>query len=379
MNHKGNFLIACGGTGGHLAPGIGLAERLLSRGHTCKLVVSQKEVDSRLCRKYQHLDFLRTPGCGFSWHPLQLLRFVFGQIRSVFVSLSLLKREKPDAVIAFGGFTAVGLSLCSYFLGIPLFLHEANRKPGRAIRMLARLCRRLYLPPGVRLPGLPYGLLAHPGYPLRREIRRLPKESARAALGLEGVGKLLVVLGGSQGAASLNKWVQDNIEFLGSEGISVYCVTGLGKGAEGMFEFPSSLGGVARAWFTQFTDRVSEVLSAADLVVSRAGAGAIAECVHVGTPVILIPYPFAADNHQEENARFLERQGGCLLLPQEKLESLRLEVRELIFNEWLLAKMRENMRLLGRRDAADWISRDLEWQLFEPAAESASTAWQITG
>ncbi len=377
--NKGNFLISCGGTGGHLAPGIGLAERLLSRGHGCKLVVSQKEVDSRLCRQYPHLDFVRTPGCGFSWHPLRLLRFSVGQIRSFCLSLALLKRAKPDAVIAFGGFTAVGLSLSACLLGIPLFLHEANRKPGRAIRLLARFCRRLYLPPGVRLHGLPYGLLAHPGYPLRREIRRLPKDSSRAALGLEGIGKLLVVLGGSQGAAALNQWVRDNMEFLGAEGISVYCVTGLGKGEETRYEFPSSLGGVARAWFTQFTDRVSELLSAADLVVSRAGAGAIAECVHIGTPVILIPYPYAADNHQEENARFLERQGGCLLLSQENLASLRQEVRDLIFNEWLLAKMRENMRLLGRRDAAEWICRDLELQLFAPAAQPAPAACRITG
>lgn len=354
------FLIACGGTGGHLAPGIALAERLTGRGHKVRLIVSRKEVDSRLCRKYGHFDFVRTPGAAFSLHPVKLAKFCVGLLGAMYYSWKLLKETRPHAVVAFGGFTAVGLVLVATMSRVPVVLHEANRKPGKAIRALAALATRLYLPPGVTTRNAAPGSVNHPGYPLRKEIKRVNREQARAALGIDTHGKVLVVLGGSQGAASLNEWVSSHVEVLCAEGVNVYCITGIGKGTEGVMEFHSALGTTTKAWFTPFSDRMTEVLSAADLVISRAGAGSIAEMVQCRAPCILMPYPFAADNHQIENARFMEQQGAAVVVEQTRIQFLLQEVRDLIFNDWMLDRIRENMRSMSMIDAAEWIAHDLE-------------------
>lgn len=357
MSH---FILACGGTGGHLSPGIAIAERLMSRGHSCRLIVSLKEVDSRLCRKYANLDFVRVPGQPLSSHPVRCLRAAAGMGMAFYRTCQMARQPRPAAMLAFGGFTTVPSVLAAEMRRIPFVLHEANRRVGKAIRALRLFATRVYLPPGVQLHGLHPSFIAHPGYPLRREIRRYSRQTARQHLGLNTDGKLLVVIGGSQGASSLNDWVRDNLQALGSSGINVYCVTGLGKGTDGVFEFPSLLGGTTKAWFTPFTDRMAEVLCAADLVLSRAGAGAVAEMTYCRTPSILIPYPYAADGHQVENARFHERQGAGLVVEQKHLASLLSEVRDLIFNDWLLDQFRQNMRQLYRHDPAETIADDLE-------------------
>jgi UDP-N-acetylglucosamine--N-acetylmuramyl-(pentapeptide) pyrophosphoryl-undecaprenol N-acetylglucosamine transferase len=366
------YLIACGGTGGHLAPGIALAEELASRGHACTLLVSQKKVDARLIEKYPQFTFLRTPGAPFSLRPGAFLRFLFGQSHALAHAFKTLRNLRPDRVIGFGGFTNAGVILSAYLLGIPAAVHEANRVPGRAVRVLGPLCRRVYLPKGVRLAGAPLSKLREVGLPVRREFRRIGRSSAHTRLNFDPAQKLLVVLGGSQGASKLNEWVRRQVDFLGREGVQLYCVTGLGKGVEGSIECRSRSGSTVRAHFTPFSDRISELLSAADLVVSRAGAGTIAELVRCQTPAILIPYPHAADNHQWANASFFERQGGGIAVDESQLGNLHREVMDTIFNDWLLSRFRENLRRMDREDTLDLLIRDLE--SFEPSSSPLASA-----
>lgn len=356
------YIIACGGTGGHLSPGIAVAEELISRGHSVRLLISRKEVDGRLARKYRYLDFLETPGTALSLSPVALARFGFSQARALWMNWNLMRRERPDAVLAFGGFTTLGSILGARLHRIPTAIHEANRHPGRAVFHLRHLPDRIYLPDGVKLPGVSQRIIRHLGYPVRREIRRLPKDEARRALGIDVSGKLLLIFGGSQGAQSLNDWAREHMQRLGAEGISLYCITGLGKGTDGVFEMSRKGGGVprAKAWFVSFSDRIAEVLSAADLAVSRAGAGSLAEMSHCLLPGILIPYPYAADNHQEANARYLEQQGGSILLPQNLLANLFEEVRETLFNDWLLSQFHKNLEAVRRPLSGQWIADDLE-------------------
>ncbi|MBC2595371.1 UDP-N-acetylglucosamine--N-acetylmuramyl-(pentapeptide) pyrophosphoryl-undecaprenol N-acetylglucosamine transferase [Ruficoccus amylovorans] len=354
------FLIACGGTGGHLAPGIALAEGLVGAGHEACLLISNKDVDSRLVKSYPQLEFVRSPGCGMSWKPLGFLRFQWEQLRSFILAVRLIRRRKPAAIVGFGGFLSVGVTLAGFMLGYPVVLHEANRRPGRAIRMLSGLAQRIYLPEGTQLKSLPPQTVRHSGYPVRKEIRRLPQDVARQKLGIQVSGKLLLVFGGSQGAVALNKWVTENFDRLARENISVYCLTGLNHGTMGMVEHKLDDGQVACAYFVPFCDRMAEVLSAADLVVSRAGAGSIAEFIRCHTPSIIIPFPFAADDHQRANARFFEQQGGTIVVEQENISSLTDEVIDTIFNDWLLNKMRENLERLDRTSPIEPMIRDLE-------------------
>ncbi len=363
------FFIACGGTGGHLAPGIAIAERLQKRKHACTLLISRKQVDSMLIRKYDHLNFVRCPGRAFAGSVLALPAAVLELLSGFFFSLRLIHRERPALVLLFGGFLSVGLGLAARLLGIPVAVHEANCRPGRAVRLLKPLATRLYLPEGVRFRGLSGGRVRHYGYPVREDVRHITKAESRRRLDVQVEHKLLVVIGGSQGASSLNDWVTAHFEELARDGVSVYCVTGLGKGTGGRYECETGRGGHANAVFVPFTDAMGDVLSAADLVVSRAGAGAIAELVRCRAPAILVPYPYAADDHQEANARTHERHGACLVLPEDQIDRLLAEVRDLIFNDWLLGTFKQNLERLDGRDPADLIVRDL-LALADAGAES---------
>ncbi|HWA27643.1 MAG TPA: UDP-N-acetylglucosamine--N-acetylmuramyl-(pentapeptide) pyrophosphoryl-undecaprenol N-acetylglucosamine transferase [Lacunisphaera sp.] len=354
------FVIACGGTGGHLSPGIALAEALVARGHRATLLISHKKVDTRLSEKYPQLSFERVPGAPFGWSPLVQFKFHWEQSKGLRFSLGLLNRIRPDVIIGFGGFTNASVVLAGRMRSVPVALHEANRIPGRATRVLSRMAQRLYLPPGVRLPGRLGLMVRHTGLPVRSEIIRLSRAEARARLGVDPAQKLLVVLGGSQGSGPLNEWVETNLPVLAQQGVQVWCVTGLGKGEVGMREFPGKDGQVVRAWREQFSDRMGVLMSAADLVLSRAGAGTLAELVRCETPAILIPYPYAANDHQRANAAFFEQQGGGLVIAETALDTLRQEVLDVIFNDWLLNKFCANLRRMSEENCIDNIVQDLE-------------------
>lgn len=354
------FLISCGGTGGHLSPGIALAEGLLARGHGADLLISRKKVDSRLIEKYSHLSFARMPGRPFAWRPVGLARCLGSQARALAFCLRLTRERRPDVIVGFGGFTSAAVAVAGRLRGIPVALHECNRVPGLATRLLGHLATRVYLPIGLRLAGVGASATRQVGLPVRREIVPRPRAESRAVLGLDPNQKVLALLGGSQGATVLNDWARQHVALLGAEGIQVYCVTGLDKGAPEVQELRTRPGAPVRAIFTPFCDRVAELLSAADLVVSRAGAGTLAELVRCETPAILVPYPHAADNHQRANAAFFERQGGGLVVDQAMLGGLHGEVRDVIFNDWLLRKFRGNLRRMDRASPLELILRDLE-------------------
>lgn len=370
------YLISCGGTGGHLSPGISLAEGLAARGHEAVLLVSQKKVDARLLEKYPHLRFERMPGTGFAWSPVQLAKFVVSQAKAFLMCLRLVRTYKPDGMVGFGGFTSMPIVLAGRLLGVPVALHESNRVPGLAVRTLGRLTKRVYLPTGIRINGIRAAVTRHVGLPVRREFVRRPQAAARTALGLNPNLKTLVILGGSQGSGALNDWVRAQVETLAAEGIQVYCVTGMGKGTDGAMEFKSKTGEMVRSEFVAFSDRIADLLSAADLVLSRAGAGTLAELIRCETPAILVPYPQAADDHQRANAAFFERQGGGIVVDQTRLDGLMAEVLEIMGNDWLLRKFRGNLQRMDRANSLELMLHDLE-QLTGPS-DSNSDAQPAT-
>ena len=354
------FLISCGGTGGHLSPGISLAEGLIARGHEARLLISKKRVDSRLVEKYPDLVVERMPGTGFSWNPVRMARFAASQLSALRFCARLIRDTRPDLIIGFGGFTSAPAAVAGRVHGIPVALHESNRVPGLAIRMLGRMADRVYLPFGVRVGGIRASAVRYVGLPVRREIVRMPAAQARQALGLDPMQKVVVILGGSQGASALNAWAASKVEALALEGIQVFCVAGLGKAAPETLFHRSRTGEPVKSVFVPFCDRIAELLSAADLVISRAGAGTLAELIRCEAPAILVPYPHAASDHQRANAAFFERQGGGLLIDESALGTLQAEVMDLVFNDWLLRQFRGNLRRMDRANALDLMVADLE-------------------
>lgn len=354
------FLISCGGTGGHLSPGIALAEGLRARGHRVTLFISHKKIDARLIEKYPDLSFVRIPGAPFGLHPLTFARFVWHQTHAFFFSLRQVRTLRPAGIVGFGGFTTASLMVAGALAGIPVALHEANRVPGRAIRLLGRLARRVYLPPGVELPQARAGAVRAAGLPVRREISRGSGAAARTALGLDPHRPVLAVLGGSQGASALNDWARRQAERLAREGVQLYCVTGPGKGEEGAKTFPGPGGVPVQAVFISFSDRMADILSAADLVVSRAGAGTIAELIRCRTPAVLVPYPQAADNHQAANAAWFAREGGGGVVAQTEVDGLDREVPGWLHDAERLNRARLELERLDRSDPLSFMLDDLE-------------------
>jgi len=361
------YLISCGGTGGHLSPGIALAEGLVARGHAAILLISHKRVDARLVEKYPALRFERIPGAPFTLKPAGFLRFIGSQTRGFFFSLKLVRSLRPAGIVGFGGFTTAAIIVAGRLCGVPVALHEANRVPGRAIRSLGRLARRVYLPPGVMIPGVRAKKVRHTGLPVRREISRQPKEEARLRLGLDPQQKVLSIFGGSQGATVLNDWARRELPLLASGGVQLYCVTGLGKGAAEVSTLKSQSGVPVKSVFIPFCDQVADLLSASDLVVARAGAGSIAELIRCGTPSVVVPYPHAADNHQQANASYFAEQGGCVVVGQSELAGLGKTVIDLLFDDERLRKLRGNLERMDRDNPLDLILGDLE-AMTSPAA-----------
>jgi len=361
------ILIVCGGTGGHLAPGIALAEELELGGDRCLLLISRKQADTALTRKYAHLEFRKIPGAAFSGGLAARFKSAWSMVSGFLYARRLLRKEEPNLVFLFGGFLSVGFGLAARLSGTPIALHEANCRPGRAVRLVKRMARRVYLPDGVFLRGMPKSRVRHLGYPVRKEIKHILKAEAWANLGIEVPNKLVVIIGGSQGAKALNEWAARSFPELARAGISVYCVTGLGKSARSTIESESEKGERITATFVPFSDRMGDVISAADIIVSRAGAGAIAEIIRCRAPSILVPYPYAADDHQTANARTHERHGAGMLLAEDDLDRLLDEVRDLIFNDFVLSQFKANMGRLDTFDSAKEIAADLRALCLEHA------------
>ncbi len=372
-------LIVCGGTGGHLTPGIAIAEELLERGHHCSLVVSRKKVDARLIQNYPSLEFVDAPGAPFAWHPVKLLKFIWVQWSAFFFAIRLLSRIKPDLILGFGGFVTAGIALPGYLKGIPFALHEANRIVGRSNRFLSRFANRIFLPQEVTIPGMDSSKMQYAGLPLRKEFVSMSQEDARKQLNIQPSEKLLVVFGGSQGASALNRWAKDSLQSLAEKGVSVYCLTGMRGEAPGVQEIKTEAHGTVRSWFVPFSDSMPAVLSAADVVVSRAGAGSIAEIIRCGVPAILIPYPFARDDHQTANAAFVAKKDAARIVQETQLAALMDEVNALLWDDRKSGDMRNQLRSLDQPEEAKRLAESLEAMISHKMNEPALPAPNAQG
>ena len=360
MAQPKHFLIACGGTGGHLSPGIAVAQELTARGHRCKLLISEKRVDQALCGAYPELTFIPLSGVGFSKKLSNLPRCLWAAFKNIVQSFRLLCRTRADAAIGFGGFTNVGIILAAKFLRKPCFLHEANRIPGRAVRTLGRWATTVYVPEV--FSGQPQLKQKPCGFPIRREFKKLDKAVAKKEFGFDPKKLLLVIVGGSQGARVLTQWAREHIEDFKRHNLQLLCLTGMRNDGEGAAD-AESIASDPSVRFIPFCHQMHIVYSAADLVIGRAGAGTIAELTVCETPSILIPLPTSADGHQLANARAFEQQGGCICLAQSDLTKLWGKALELLSNKEKRSEISERLRELHREDATQMMVTDIERML----------------
>jgi len=357
-----NAVIACGGTGGHLFPGIAVAEVLRERGHEVLLFVSEKEIDSLALSTRSQFRFEKLPTVGF---PSVYSPAIFGFIRRFTESLSrcrsIYRKFKPQIILGMGGFTSTAPILAGRMRGISTLIHESNAVPGKANRLAAKMVRAVLLGFKECAAFFPKVRTELTGTPIRTELKRLDRRSARQKLGLQTDVTTMLVMGGSQGASGINQAIIKSLPLLRPAAAGLQVIHLSGARDERLVADNYRRERIP-AFVAAFHHHMEEVYSAADFAVARAGAASLAEIASFELPSILIPFPYAADDHQTRNAEIFARGGAAFVLKESELtpESLTQKIREMISHPEQLRRMREKSAQLAPRDAANRVAVTME-------------------
>ena len=307
--------IACGGTGGHLFPGLAVGDALVARGCEVTLLVSSREVDQTAVKSAYGMEVESLPVVGLSRN---LPRFAASFWSSLGQCRKLFRENRPDAVLAMGGFTSAPPVIAGKLIGARIFLHEANAIPGRAVKLLAPLADEVFVQFPAAMPRVLSIDIRATGLPVRAAMEPIEKADARTALGLADDQPVLLVMGGSQGARSINQALIESLPRLAKAlpDLQFIHLTGTGS-VELVRQAYDALGlsAVVRPFLTE----MEYALGAADLALSRSGASSLAEFSAMELPAILIPYPTAVDDHQRLNARSFVDIGAARCFHQKQL------------------------------------------------------------
>jgi UDP-N-acetylglucosamine--N-acetylmuramyl-(pentapeptide) pyrophosphoryl-undecaprenol N-acetylglucosamine transferase len=320
--------IACGGTGGHLFPGLAVAEQLQKRGCAVALLISPKDVDQEAVKSARGMEIITLPAVALQNR--NYLSFARSFWQSWRASRKIFQSRPPSAVLAMGGFTSAPPVLAAKKFGAKTFLHESNTIPGRANRFLARFVDEAF----VGFPDAAGRLRARKvtptGTPVRPQFQPGYPAPCRIAFGLEPNRPTVLVMGGSQGASGINEMILSALTLLDGRDWQWLHLAGA-KDVETVKAAYDKrrLDAVVKSFFA----KMDLALGAATIAVSRAGASSLAEIAAMRLPSLLVPFPAAADNHQFHNARAFEATGAARLLEQknatpEKLVALLCELVE---------------------------------------------------
>ncbi len=345
-------IIAGGGTGGHLFPGIAIAREFEKRctGTTVLFVVGRRRMESEILRRYGFkVMFIDIEGMkGRGWKKgLAVLSML---PRSLFQSMGIIKDFKPSFVMGVGGYSAGPFCLAARLLGIPTAIHEQNSYPGLTNRLLARVVDRIFVSFAESAPYFKKSILT--GNPVRRELLSPPQDT----LPPNDKFRVLVV-GGSQGASAINEAFVKAYGILKKSGKKITFIHQTGQhDYKRVLEDYRDEGVEApelEANVFPFIKDMGPAYHRADMVVSRAGATTLFELAALGKPSILIPYPHATNGHQETNARSLARSGGAAVMIQKDLtpEGLAKTLSTYMDHPQQLKKMAKAARTFSRPDA----------------------------
>lgn len=356
------FAIACGGTGGHLFPGLAVAEVLRDNGHDVLLFVSEKQVDARALETCPGIASVKLPSIGLpSIVSPALVPFLRRMLASLRRSGAAYQRARPDAVLGMGGFTSIAPLMAARRRGIPAFLHESNAIPGKANRLAARFCREVLLGFGECAPHFGHGRTRVTGTPIRRDLAvgAPSREEARRALRLDPNRNTLLVMGGSQGATGINALMAQAAPHLAGAGVQIVHLAGE-RGVE-VVRSAYEAAGIPSAVLA-FCSRMQDVYPAADLAVSRSGASSLGELSWFGLPSVLVPYPYAAENHQRLNAEIFVSSGAARMTQEKEAtgENLARLLTSLLESPETLATMAAAARNQAPREAARKVAAVLE-------------------
>lgn len=350
------LIVAGGGTGGHLFPGISVAEEFLSRdpANEVLFVGTERGIESRVIPGLgMRLECISAAGVRGKNGLAQLkglAMFAFGYSQS----RELLKEFRPDLVLGVGGYASAPLCLAARGMQISNFIHEQNAIPGMTNRLLARVSAKVFISLEESRRFFPVKNVILTGNPLRRAILdQVDRLDTAVTIDAGATAFNLLVFGGSQGAASINQAIIAALPHLGEIAASLSIVHQTGQGDQADVVESYRRHGV-QATVLPFIDDMAAAYRKADLVVCRAGATTIAEVTACGKACIFIPFPHAVDDHQRKNAEaLLKGDAGMMLLEQELTgERLAAEIGRLASDPERVAEIGRNARSMARLDAA---------------------------
>jgi UDP-N-acetylglucosamine--N-acetylmuramyl-(pentapeptide) pyrophosphoryl-undecaprenol N-acetylglucosamine transferase len=349
-------LIACGGTGGHLYPGIAVAQILQQRGHRVLLLISEKKIDSLAASGHPELQFARLPFLAMPrpWSP-KMLSFLKNLWSGTRTCRRLIREHQIDTVLGMGGFTSFAPLYAGKKAGCRTLIHESNAIPGKANRLNARFSSTVLLGLDPCRSHFPH----HPdvrtvGTPIRSSMTGTQSEDPHAFFKLNPQLKTLLIIGGSQGARGINRVVGMALPELEQLGIQILHITGPGDYEDAINSYAKQP--LLPQHVAAFCHRMDLAYRAADLAVARAGASTLAELAHFQVPSLLVPYPHAAEDHQTRNAEIFARAGASLLMPEATLNASTLTqtVRDILSSPSRQNTMKQAAATLaGHNPAAD--------------------------
>ncbi|MBU4459242.1 MAG: UDP-N-acetylglucosamine--N-acetylmuramyl-(pentapeptide) pyrophosphoryl-undecaprenol N-acetylglucosamine transferase [Verrucomicrobia bacterium] len=367
---KLNVHLACGGTGGHIFPGLATGVVLRDRGHRVTLWLAGKDVETSAISGWD--GPVRTvPAEGFSsglpgWRHV---RASVSLLRASHACRRAMAGERPDALLAMGSYASVGPARAAFSLDVPVVLHESNVIPGRAVVMLSRHAAAVAAVFEETRYYLPRSEISITGMPMRREmIERHAQPSDKPPGGLFTV----LVTGGSRGAKRLNELVIESVRMLGRERRAMRFLHLTGKADESRVRAAYEAVGLDHEVHA-FTHDIASLYRQADLAICRSGAATCAELMLFALPGLLVPYPYAARNHQFANATAMAKHGAADMVEEKDLDCgwLAEYLAGMMKARVRLARMRAAMSRGGRTDAAEALADLVERMAHERRRERA--------
>ncbi len=354
------FVIAGGGTGGHIFPAIAIANAIKQlMPNASFLFVGAKG----------KMEMEKVPQAGYEIKGLTIAGFnrsslikniglPFKLVKSFFEVASIVRHFKPDAVIGVGGYSSFPVLRYAQSKGIPTFIHESNAFAGKSNQMLGKKATKIFTATDGMEKFFPANKILITGNPIRQMIanNQLTKAAALSFFGLNTDKKTVLCIGGSLGAKSINESVYNNIDQFDGHGLQLIWQTGKPFADKARQKAANR----KNVFVQDFINQMDHAYAAADIVVSRSGAMAIAELSATGKPVIFVPYPHAAEDHQTFNARTLvEKNAAMMIVDSQAANQLMPAIMQLSLDQQRQQLYSNNIRLLGRTDADKMIANEI--------------------
>jgi UDP-N-acetylglucosamine--N-acetylmuramyl-(pentapeptide) pyrophosphoryl-undecaprenol N-acetylglucosamine transferase len=350
------LIVTGGGTGGHLFPGISLAQAMMGAYPSCEVLFigTERKVDrtalSSLGFETTTIKSQGIKGKNF----LSIVKALFQQPMAIWQATKIIRKFKPDLVFGVGGYVTGPVILASRLLGVTTCIHEQNSIPGLTNKLLGHIANKIFvsLPGSEKYFSTKKTILS--GNPVRSNIIKASREPKTIS---EQEPFTLLILGGSQGARRLNSLMLEAAESclskLSPPPFIIHQTGGQDEDTVRMKYAELGLNAKVQAFYSD----MAKIYSQADLIISRAGATTLAELTVFHKPVILIPFPYAADNHQEINGRYLVEAGAGIMFRQDDLtgEKLGTEIKQLLDNKEILADMSNNSGMVSKPEATETI------------------------